>query len=419
MEMPMKTSTKTATTIFFGTAMALTSTMDASAATYTVKAGDSLSKIGSKYGVSYQTLMQQNGLSSTVIHVGQILKVNKSTSKSPSTTKQPSTTSSKSTYTVKAGDSLSKIASRYGTSYQKLMTLNNLSSTTIFVGQKLTVSGKKTTTAPSSDSSTTSSSSNTSSKSYIVKSGDSLSKIAAAHGTTYQKLMTLNNLSSTTIFVGQKLTVSGKVSTPAPSTGSSSNSSTTTETASSNSSTYTVKAGDSLSKIAAAHGTTYQKLMTLNNLSSTTIFVGQKLTVSGKVLTASTNTTDKTPSTTPVSNSDNVIANAYKHLGVPYVFGGSSPRGFDCSGFIYYVYNQSGKNMGRTNAAGYYNMAKKTSTPRVGDLVFFSGTYKSGISHVGFYIGNGQMISAASSGIKVDSIHTGYWSKYFTGYGSL
>lgn len=343
----MKTSTKTATTIFFGTAMALTSTMDASAATYTVKAGDSLSKIGSKYGVSYQTLMQQNGLSSTVIHVGQILKVNKSTSKSPSTTKQPSTTSSKSTYTVKAGDSLSKIASRYGTSYQKLMTLNNLSSTTIFVGQKLTVSGKTTTTAPSSDSSTTSSSSNTSSKSYIVKSGDSLSKIAAAHGTTYQKLMTLNNLSSTTIFVGQKLTVSGK----AP--------------------------------------------------------------------TTSTNTTDKTPSTTPVSNSASVIANAYKHLGVPYVFGGSSPRGFDCSGFIYYVYNQSGKNMGRTNAAGYYNMAKKTSTPRVGDLVFFSGTYKSGISHVGFYIGNGQMISAASSGIKVDSIHTGYWSKYFTGYGSL
>ena len=191
---------------------------DASAATYTVKAGDSLSKIGSKYGVSYQTLMQQNGLSSTVIHVGQILKVNKSTSKSPSTTKQPSTTSSKSTYTVKAGDSLSKIASRYGTSYQKLMTLNNLSSTTIFVGQKLTVSGKTTTTAPSSDSSTTSSSSNTSSKSYIVKSGDSLSKIAAAHGTTYQKLMTLNNLSSTTIFVGQKLTVSGKAPTTSTNT---------------------------------------------------------------------------------------------------------------------------------------------------------------------------------------------------------
>ncbi len=415
----MKTSTKTATTIFFGTAMALTSTMDASAATYTVKAGDSLSKIGSKYGVSYQTLMQQNGLSSTVIHVGQILKVNKSTSKSPSTTKQPSTTSSKSTYTVKAGDSLSKIASRYGTSYQKLMTLNNLSSTTIFVGQKLTVSGKVSTPAPStgssSNSSTTTETASSNSSIYTVKAGDSLSKIAAAHGTTHQKLMTLNNLSSTTIFVGQKLTVSGKTTTTAPS----SDSSTTSSSSNTSSKSYIVKSGDSLSKIAAAHGTTHQKLMTLNNLSSTTIFVGQKLTVSGKAPTTSTNTTDKTPSTTPVSNSASVIANAYKHLGVPYVFGGSSPRGFDCSGFIYYVYKQSGKNMGRTNAAGYYNMAKKTSTPRVGDLVFFSGTYKSGISHVGFYIGNGQMISAASSGIKVDSIHTGYWSKYFTGYGSL
>ncbi|MBM7698804.1 cell wall-associated NlpC family hydrolase [Kurthia huakuii] len=64
-------------------------------------------------------------------------------------------------------------------------------------------------------------------------------------------------------------------------------------------------------------------------------------------------------------------------------------------------------------------MATKISTPRIGDLVFFSGTYKRGISHVGFYIGNGQMISAASSGVKIDTIHSGYWSKYFTGYGSL
>jgi len=335
----MNHSTKTATAVFFGTAMAFTATTEASAATYTVKAGDSLSTIGAKYGVSYKKIMQQNGLSRTTIHVGQVLKIKKSSTTKPNHT-SPSP-SSKSTYIVKRGDSLSAIASRYGMTYEKLMRLNNLSSTTIFVGQKLTVSSKPSTNQASSNLKPTNP---TASSTYTVRSGDSLSSIASKYGQTYQQLMRLNDLTSTTIFVGQKLIVSGKVSSTSP---------------------------------------------------------------------------NSKPSTTPVSNSHNLIANAKKHLGVPYVFGGASPNGFDCSGFIQYVYNQSGKSIGRTNAAGYYNMAKKVSTPRIGDLVFFSGTYKRGISHVGFYIGNGQMISAASSGVKIDNIHSGYWRNYFTGYGSL
>lgn len=334
----MNNSTKTATTVFFGTAMAFTATTDASAATYTVKAGDSLSKIGAKYGVSYKKIMQQNGLSSTTVHIGQVLKIKKSTSSQASNSS--TNTSLKSTYTVKRGDSLSAIASRYGTTHQKLMRVNNLSSTTIFVGQKLTISSKPSNHQASTDN-------------------------KPSHSTT---------------------------------------------------STYTVRSGDSLSSIAATYGLTYQKLMGLNDLSSTTIFVGQKLIVSGKAATSSTNSK---PSIIPVSNSRDIVTIAKKQLGVPYVFGGANPSGLDCSGFIHYVYNQSGKNIGRTNAAGYYSMATKISTPRIGDLVFFSGTYKRGISHVGFYIGNGQMISAASSGVKIDTIHSGYWSKYFTGYGSL
>lgn len=237
---------------------------------------------------------------------------------------------------------------------------------------------------------------------YTVKSGDTLSKIGSKYGVSYKSIMNQNNLRSTTIYVGQKLQVGS-------SSKASSNKAAST-------STYTVKRGDTLSKIASRYGTTYRNVMNLNGLRSTTIYVGQKLKVSGK---ASTTKASSASSAKASASSSNVIANAKRYLGTRYVFGGSSPRGFDCSGFIYYVLNQSGKKVGRTSAAGYYNMAKKVSSPRVGDLVFFSGTYKRSISHVGFYIGNGQMISAAGSKVKIDNVRSGYWGKHFTGYGRI
>ncbi|OCS82812.1 LysM peptidoglycan-binding domain-containing protein [Caryophanon tenue] len=243
---------------------------------------------------------------------------------------------------------------------------------------------------------------------YTVKSGDSLSKIGKQYGVSYQSIMNQNGLRSTTIYPGQKLQIGG----------ASASASTSSSTKAAASTTYTVKRGDTLSKIASRYGTTYRNIMNINGLRSTTIYVGQKLKVTGKA-SASSSTKASSASSSSVGSS-NVVTNARKHLGTRYKFGGSSPStGFDCSGFIAYVFKQSGKNIGRTTAAGYYNMSTKVSSPRVGDLVFFSGTYKRGISHVGIYIGNGQMISAASSGVKVDSVRSGYWGKYFTGYGRL
>src|SRR5699024_12235953 len=92
-----------------------------------------------------------------------------------------------------------------------------------------------------------------------------------------------------------------------------------------------------------------------------------------------------------------LINEAISHIGVPYVWGGQSPSGFDCSGFIDYVYNKAGLSMGRTNTGGYYNRSYHVNNPKVGDLVFFKNTYKSGISHMGIYIGNGNFIQAGSS----------------------
>jgi cell wall-associated NlpC family hydrolase len=112
-----------------------------------------------------------------------------------------------------------------------------------------------------------------------------------------------------------------------------------------------------------------------------------------------------------------IVNEAKQHIGVNYVFGGSSPSGFDCSGFVRYVYKQAGINLPRSSA-DQYDVGKSVSKVDLepGDLVFFSGTYKAGISHAGIYVGNNKFISASSSkGIKIDTLSGGYWGPKFTG----
>ncbi|MFJ5764006.1 C40 family peptidase [Lysinibacillus sp. NPDC093210] len=175
--------------------------------------------------------------------------------------------------------------------------------------------------------------------------------------------------------------------------------------------TYTVKSGDSLWKIATQNGISYQTLMSWNNLTSSNIRVGQQLTLNS--------TANKAPST-PAKTPANLIQIAKQQLGVKYTFGGSKPStGFDCSGYITYVYNNAGISTSRKSAAGFYYAAKKVSSPQVGDLVFFANTYKAGISHAGIYIGNNQMINASDGGVSIANINSTYWKKYFVGYGRL
>ena len=89
-----------------------------------------------------------------------------------------------------------------------------------------------------------------------------------------------------------------------------------------------------------------------------------------------------------------ILEEAEKYIGYPYVWGGYKPStSFDCSGFVSYVYNQCGWDFGRLGAQGLYNISRRTSSPRPGDLVFFTGTYDTpGVSHVGIYVGGGMMI---------------------------
>lgn len=117
-----------------------------------------------------------------------------------------------------------------------------------------------------------------------------------------------------------------------------------------------------------------------------------------------------------------IYKEAQKYVGTPYVWGGSSPEtGFDCSGYVCWVYNQNGYNVGRTTANGLWNKCQHISEAEAkpGDLVFFEGTYDTpGKSHVGIYLGNGMMVSAGDP-IKYANIHSSYWQKYLSGFGRL
>ena len=117
-----------------------------------------------------------------------------------------------------------------------------------------------------------------------------------------------------------------------------------------------------------------------------------------------------------------MLEEAEKYLGTPYVWGGSSPEtGFDCSGYVCWVLNQSGWDVGRTTANGLWQQSAKVSEheAKPGDLVFFQGTYDTpGASHVGLYVGDGMMISAGDP-IKYSNIHSSYWDDHLLGFGRI
>nr|WP_290125717.1 LysM peptidoglycan-binding domain-containing protein [Staphylococcus lugdunensis] len=254
------------------------------ATTHTVKAGESVWSISHKYGMSIARLKSLNGLKSNLIFPNQVLKVSGS---SKSTANRTANTSS-STYTVQPGDSLSLIASKYNTTYQKIMQLNGLNNFFIYPGQKLKVTGTaaKNNTKPSQSSK---------SSIYTVQPGDSLSLIASKYNTTYQKIMQLNGLNNFFIYPGQKLKVTG--------TAAKNN---TKPSQSSKSSIYTVQPGDSLSLIASKYNTTYQKIMQLNGLNNFFIYPGQKLKVTSTASGSSTRTSNSNSYRTPIFSHSNL-----------------------------------------------------------------------------------------------------------------
>lgn len=320
------------------------------------------------------------------------------------------------TYKVKSGDSLWKIAQKFDTSVSQLKSINELTTDVIFPNQTLETANKSTAT-PDSSNNTSEKSSNTSTSpsTYTVKSGDTLSAIASKHKISLANLMKWNNLDTTLIYPGNKLVVAKKSSNTNSNNTSQQKPKEKPNKKTNAESEYTVKSGDTLSRIASQHKVSVTNLKKWNNLHSDLILIGQKLKI-GASKASSTPPKNESPSTDISYNVNKLINTAKEQLGTAYVWGGSTTSGFDCSGFIYYAYKNAGMDIKRYSSDGYYNRSYYVNTPKLGDLVFFENTYKAGISHVGIYIGNNEFIHGSSSGVVVTSLNNSYWKKHFASY---
>lgn len=196
---------------------------------YTVKSGDSLWSISRKFGVSVDELKKVNNLSSNLLKIGQNLII-------------PGKKNNKisNEYVVKKGDTLYGIANKYNVSVDNLKSYNNLSTDSLSIGQIIKIPDNK-----------------VNSNEYVVKSGDSLYSISRKYGVDVDDLMSVNNLKSTVLSIGQVLKIpnSGEVTNVI----------------------YTVKKGDSLWSIAKNNKTTVDAIVKLNNLSNANLSIGQKL----------------------------------------------------------------------------------------------------------------------------------------------
>ncbi|MFT8608869.1 MAG: LysM peptidoglycan-binding domain-containing protein [Liquorilactobacillus nagelii] len=390
---------KTTKTIIAGTVGAaglfLASTANASAST-TVKVAknDTVWGLAKKYNVSIDSIESTNHISTSshLILQNQSLTI---PDKSSNTTKTNTDSNNTSSVTVNSGDSLWTIAQKYGTTVANLQKLNGFSDseTLITVGQNLKVSGTATTTATQTTKTATTTSQVTVSANhvtYTVKSGDSLYTIAQEYGVSVDSLRSSNNLNSV-LLPGQTLTINDPTKTPATTT--------TQTTATASTATDTSSAATTTSTQAASSSASSQATATSSSSAATTTTNSTSQATQSTQATTTTSSQTATTSTASVSASS-VISYAEQFVGVPYVSGGTSPSGFDCSGFVQYVYAHFGVSLPRTSEAqSTIGSAVSVSSAQPGDLLFWGG--QGSAWHVGIYVGGSSYIAAPTTGKSV------------------
>lgn len=323
-------------------------------------------------------------------------------------------------YTVVKNDTLWDLSRKYGVSVSDLKKANGVSGHLIYVGQKLQIPAKSTKAVKAAKATKTTSAStvDTTSTTHTVVKGDTLWSLAKKYGVSVSALMKANNLSSSTILIGQSLNLRAGMTTygvNGVTTGSSSTAA-STNTASSTSMTASSQASKAKKKTTKAKSTTTN---TSSN-TSTSAKAQNQSTTSNTSASTTTNTaasssqavsqapTGSTSTSTASASASAITSYALNFLGVPYVWGGTTPSGFDCSGFVQYVYSHFGINLGRTTYTQQYAGTKiSVASAQAGDLYFW-GSYGSAY-HVAIALGGGQYVMAPAPG---QNVMTGSVSSY-------
>lgn len=375
----------------------LTTGASALADSYTVVKNDTLWGLSKKYGVSVSDLKKANGVSGHLIYVGQKLQIPAKSTKAVKAAKATKTTKTTSastvdttstTHTVVKGDTLWSLAKKYGVSVKALMKANNLSSSTILIGQSLNLRAGMTTygvNGVTTGSSSTAASTNTASSTSTTAS----SQAPKAKKTTTKAKSTTTNTSSNT-------NTSTSAKAQSQSTASNSSASTTTNT-------------NTAASTANTTSSTNTAASTTNTASSTNTAAANTNTAASSSQAVSQAPTGSTSTTSTASASASAITSyALTFLGVPYVWGGTTPSGFDCSGLVQYVYSHFGINLGRTTYTQQYAGTKiSVASAQAGDLYFW-GSYGSAY-HVAIALGGGQYVMAPAPG---QNVMTGSVSSY-------
>jgi peptidoglycan DL-endopeptidase LytF len=424
--------------------------------THTVEEGETVRTLADRFGISPETIMAANGLRNpNLLQVGQDLVI---------------LPTDGVLYTLKAGESIRKVAERFNVEAGDIIRANMLGPDPDLVqpGTKLVVPGATpllprrvsgTVQAGSSDQSAAAigdgvslplddtATAVPSTRTYEVQRGDTLASIADTFGVDVSTILSSNGIDDPdTIRPGSELRI-------LPVKGLE----------------YQVQPDETLADVAYRYQVDLGLLLDYNDLDDPDVIqAGMKLVVPGgklrpelvptpvpaPVVQAPAHTESasagaavvQVPAPKPVvaaapkpapapapkpapapapapqlasgGGGQTVVANAMKFLGYRYVFGGTSPSGFDCSGFVYYIHNHSGAPVGRGMWQQYNGGAHiSMNALQPGDTVFFANTYEPGLSHDGIYIGNGQFIHASDerTGVTISSLYTSYWQGHYVG----
>lgn len=259
---------------------------------YRVQPGDTLYDLAIEHGTTVSALTQRNNIKG-FIHPGQVLEVpsrassTKNSSARANSSQNSGKASASGSVTVRSGDTLSAISLKHDVSVGSIMRANNLSSAMIHPGQKLSIPGTKSTDAKPSKATPKDTSTKASAK-VTVRPGDTLSHISARHNVSVSAIIRANNLPSAMIYPGQQLSIPGaKADTSSKSSSTGSTKSSTAGNVHSGG-TVTVRAGDTLSGIAAASGISLTALLNANpGVSARGLQVGQQITLPGGAVAAS------------------------------------------------------------------------------------------------------------------------------------